>query len=82
LKKDQSFSELLERVWCPICFSELKVEPVPGSSGAKKLVCPKHGDMKTYVKLPKVGDSRGITDLEAGARVTAAIAESTFEGVS
>ena len=61
---------LPDRVWCPICFSELKVE---AGSGVKKLMCPKHGEMRPCVELdPLVAaavaehcDKVGIVNLEA-----------------
>lgn len=86
LSGDRCFSGLLARVWCPICGSSLKVELVEDGSGAKRLVCPVHGEMRTFLDrdplaaVARACDGRGIVDLEAGAEATAAIAEASFEG--
>jgi len=69
-----SFSQLLNAVFCPICGSKLHVEEIADddSTGVqRRLLCDRHGEMKAYLtRDPRVEvadhcDLVGVEDLEA-----------------
>ncbi len=69
--------------WCPICGVKMSVEIVGGVSVFR---CVKHGVMKCYLDhdpfaleaVARHCDGLGIEDLEAGAKVTDAVAGASF----
>ena len=53
IEESKGFSQLLDRVWCPICGGELEVKKIDGK---RILNCIRDGAMKAYLdKDPKVG---------------------------
>jgi hypothetical protein len=43
---DRSFSDLLSKIYCPICGSNLTIN---NESGKRSLSCRVHGEMKSYI---------------------------------
>jgi hypothetical protein len=46
MEESKGFSQLLDRVWCPICGGELEVKNIDGK---RMLNCTRDGAMKAYL---------------------------------
>jgi hypothetical protein len=67
--------------WCPICGAKLSETKKDGKTVLK---CPVDGELKSFLEqdplaLAKHCDDLGVDELEAGAKITQAIAESSFQ---
>ena len=62
IEESKGFSQLLDRVWCPICGGELEIKKI---EGRRVLNCTRDGAMKAYLDK----DPYGVKTSKVGAEV-------------